>query len=245
MVSTEALAHSRRVKVQSLCIHTWELLPLARNFCGPRILRIAVRRPSADNISANWTFNCTLGVVNKHLRIIFLRLLIHSQNAQNFWAAEMSSYTVAPTHPPLLQGGIRQVQRIWRKETSQETWRQRGTIRRSCDYSPCVHTYKWHMQHIVQGCNIWFTIHVHCWRGVPQRAALENSSLFQYESHAATPHRVARYVYCEPSFRLCLFHDVYISPPPQLSIKDLGRYIRSVPQYQKELSAVSVFQQPP
>ncbi len=30
-------------------------------------------------------------MVNKHLRIIFLRLLIHSQNSQNFWAA---SYTV-------------------------------------------------------------------------------------------------------------------------------------------------------
>ncbi len=62
----------------------------------PRInaLCAAVRRPSADNISANWTFNNTLGVVNKHLRIICLRLLIHSQNSQNFWAAEISSYTV-------------------------------------------------------------------------------------------------------------------------------------------------------
>ncbi len=33
---------------------------------------------------------------DKHLRIIFLRLLIHLQNSQNFWAAEISSYTVIP-----------------------------------------------------------------------------------------------------------------------------------------------------
>ncbi len=33
-------------------------------------------------------------MVNKHLRIVFLRLLIHSQNLHNFWAAEISSYTV-------------------------------------------------------------------------------------------------------------------------------------------------------
>ncbi len=31
---------------------------IARNFCGPKILRIAVKRPTADNISANYTFNC-------------------------------------------------------------------------------------------------------------------------------------------------------------------------------------------
>ncbi len=31
---------------------------IARNFCGPKILRIAVKRPLADNISANYTFNC-------------------------------------------------------------------------------------------------------------------------------------------------------------------------------------------
>ncbi len=33
-------------------------------------------------------------MVNRHLRIIFLRLLIHSQDLQNFWAAEISNFTV-------------------------------------------------------------------------------------------------------------------------------------------------------
>ncbi len=37
-------------------------------------------------------------MVNNHLRIIFLRLLIHSQNSQNFWAAEISSYTVSHSY---------------------------------------------------------------------------------------------------------------------------------------------------
>ena len=66
---------------------------IARNSCAPKILRIAVKRPSADNklFLRIKLSTVKLGVVNKHLRIIFLRLLIHSQN---FWAAEISSNTV-------------------------------------------------------------------------------------------------------------------------------------------------------
>ncbi len=35
--------------------HVYMYYRIARNFCGPKILRIAVKRP---NISANYTFNC-------------------------------------------------------------------------------------------------------------------------------------------------------------------------------------------
>ncbi len=37
----------------ALWLYVIFLYRIARNFCGPKILRIAVNKPSADNISAN------------------------------------------------------------------------------------------------------------------------------------------------------------------------------------------------
>ncbi len=42
-------------RAELLCESSYRI---ARNFCGPKILRIAVKRSTADNISANYTFNC-------------------------------------------------------------------------------------------------------------------------------------------------------------------------------------------
>ncbi len=86
--STSSLSNTPQVRdLQMKVTHVWAL-SIARNFCAPKILQKDFLRITFLRIKLS---TVKVGMVNKHLRIIFLRSLIR---LQNFWAAEMSSYTV-------------------------------------------------------------------------------------------------------------------------------------------------------